>query len=65
MINVSEGWNEKQRNLNISLSKENTFNKGIKLLLEMHSLLHDKKVYSIQNETYYYKLWENLKEKTC
>jgi len=65
MINVSEGWNENQKNLNIYLSKQNTFEKGIKLLLEMHGLLHDKKVYNITNETYYYKLWENLKEETC
>jgi len=65
MINVSEGWNENQKNLNIYLSKQNTFEKGIKLLLEMHCLLHDKKVYNITKETYYYKLWENLKEETC
>jgi len=65
MINVSKGWNENQKNLNIYLSKQNTFEKGIKLLLEMHSLLHDKKVYNITKETYYYKLWENLKEDTC
>ena len=43
MINVSEGWNENQKNLSIYLSKQNTFEKGIKLLMEMHSLLHDKK----------------------
>jgi len=65
MINVSEGWNENQKNLNIYLSKQNTFEKGVKLLLEMHSLLHDKKVYNITKETYYHKLWENLKEETC
>ena len=65
MINVSEGWNENQKNLSIYLSKQNTFEKGIKLLMEMHGLLHDKKVYNITKETYNSKLWENLKEETC
>ena len=42
MINVSQGWNEKQKKLPLLLSKESTFTEGIELLLEMHSLLHDK-----------------------
>ncbi|MDR2718311.1 MAG: hypothetical protein LBB89_09650 [Treponema sp.] len=65
MINVSKGWNEKQKNLGIFLPNQKTFIKGINLLLEMHSLLHDKKVYKISSETFYDNLWENMKEETC
>jgi hypothetical protein len=47
------------------LSKEETFDDGIKLLLEMHGILHDKKVYKGKDETIYNILWDNLKEETC
>jgi uncharacterized protein YhaN len=65
MINVSKDWNEKQKNLAVFLPNHKTFNKGIKLLLEMHSLLHDKKVYKTTAETFYDNLWENMKDETC
>jgi hypothetical protein len=65
MINVSKTWNEKQKNLKVFLSDEKSFIKGKNLLLEMHSLLHDKKVYKITAETFYDNLWKNLKEETC
>jgi len=65
MINVSKGWNEKQKNLAVFLQNQKTFNKGINLLLEMHSLLHDKKVYKTSSETFYDNLWENMKDETC
>jgi hypothetical protein len=65
MINVSKGWNEKQKNLNVFLPNQKTFVKGIKLLLEMHCMLHDKKVYKSASETFYDDLWENMKEETC
>jgi hypothetical protein len=65
MINVSKGWNEKQKNLAVFLPNQKTFNKGINLLLEMHSLLHDKKVYKTSSETFYDNLWENMKDETC
>jgi len=65
VINVSKGWNEKQKDLNALLPNQETFAKGIDLLLEMHSLLHDKKVYKITTETFYDNLWENMKEETC
>ena len=62
---IPDDWTIKQKNLSVLLSKEKTFDNGIKLLLEMHSLLHDKKVYKNINDTIYDKLWENLEEKTC
>ena len=65
MINVSKGWNEKQKKLNILLPNQKTFEKGIFLLLEMHSLLHDKKVCKINSKTFYDDLWENMKDETC
>jgi len=65
MINVSRGWNEKQKNLSIFLQNQKTFKKGINLLLEMHSLLHDKKVCKINSKTFYDDLWENMKDETC
>jgi hypothetical protein len=60
-----KNWNAKQRNLKLFLSNQKTFIKGKKLLLEMHNLLHDKKVYKTNAETFYDNLWENLKEETC
>jgi len=65
MINVSIGWNQNQKKLNILLLNQETFDNGINLLLEMHSLLHDKKVSKITSETYYDNLWENMKDETC
>jgi len=65
MINVSKGWNESQKNLTILLPKQETFAKGINLLLEMHSLLHDKKATKTTSETFYDDLWENMKDETC
>jgi len=65
MINVSKGWNEKQKKLNVFLPNQSTFAKGINLLLEMHSLLHDKKLYKITTETFYDDLWEDIKDETC
>ena len=65
MINVSKGWNEKQKNLTVFLPNQKMFNKGINLLQEMHSLLHDRKVYKTAAETFYDNLWENMKEETC
>jgi hypothetical protein len=65
MIKVSEGWNENKKNLNIFLPNQKTFAKGIDLLLEMHSLLHDKRVYKITAETIYDDLWKNMKDETC
>ena len=65
MINVSKGWNESQKNLMLFLKNQKTFAKGINLLLEMHSLLHDKKVYKTSTETFYDNLWEDMKDETC
>jgi hypothetical protein len=42
---IPNDWTIKQNNLKIFLSKEQTFDDGIKLLLEMHGIFHDKKVY--------------------
>jgi hypothetical protein len=62
---IPDDWTAKQNNLKILLSKKETFEDGVKLLLEMHGLLHDKKVYNNSEETIYNRLWENLKEETC
>ena len=65
MINVSKNWNSKQANLKILLPVRETFAAGKDLLLEMHSLLHDKKVYKNSAETFYDNLWEDMEEDTC
>jgi len=65
MISVSKGWNESQKKLNVLLPNQETFTEGINLLLEMHSLLHDKKVYKTTSETFYGNLWDDLKDETC
>jgi hypothetical protein len=62
---IPNDWTIKQNNLKKLLSKEGTFDEGIKLLLDMHSILHDKKVYDSKENTIYNKLWENLKIETC
>jgi hypothetical protein len=62
---IPDDWTIKQNNLKIYLSKEQTFDQGINLLMEMHGLLHDKKVYKYTNDTIYDMLWNNLKEWTC
>jgi hypothetical protein len=62
---VHKIWGIKQRNLKVFLLDQKTFIKGKNLLLEMHSLLHDKKVYKLDVETFYDNLWDNLKEETC
>jgi hypothetical protein len=65
MMSITKTWNEKQKNLKALLPIEKTFNKGKELLLEMHSLVHDKKVYNTNSETFYDNLWDNLNEDTC
>jgi hypothetical protein len=62
---IPNDWTVKQNNLKIYLSKERTFDKGITLLAEMHSFLHDKKVSKNGNDTIYNLLWDKLKEETC
>jgi hypothetical protein len=52
---IPNDWTVKQNNLKILLSKEETFDDGIRLLMEMHGLLHDKKVYKNNDETLYNK----------
>jgi hypothetical protein len=65
MFKISKNWNDKQKNLKLFLSNQKTFIKGKDLLLEMHSLLHEKKVHKTNIETFYDNLWENLNEETC
>jgi hypothetical protein len=62
---IPNDWTIKQNNLKKLLSREETFDDGIKLLLDMHSILHDKKVYKSKEDTIYNRLWENLKSETC
>ena len=65
MIPVAKTWNEKQKSIKNMLLSQKAFDKGMGILLEMHSLLHIKKVYKTNAETFYDNLWENLKEDTC
>ena len=64
-MDAAKDWNNKQKNVRAFLSEQKTFAKGKSLLSEMHSLLHDKKVYNTDTETFYDSLWDNLKEDTC
>jgi hypothetical protein len=65
MLDVSKNWNYKQKNLKLFFSNQKTFINGKNLLLEMHNLLHEKRVYKTNIETFYDNLWENLNEETC
>jgi len=62
---IPSDWTIKQNNLKKLLSKEETFDDGIKLLLSMHSILHDKKINNNKEDTLYNILWKNLKNETC
>jgi hypothetical protein len=69
------GWNERQNMLKLFsenqkkwtllISKQETFVEGKNILLKNHCLVHDKKVYKINEKTIYDFLWENLKPETC
>ena len=69
------GWNERQNKLKLFsdnqkkwtslICQEETFVEGKNILLENHSLVHDKKVYKADYDTIYDLLWENLKLETC
>ena len=61
----TKDWNDKQKKLKVLLSDQKTFSKGKDLLLEMHGLLHDNKVYKTGVETVYDNVWENLRDETC
>jgi hypothetical protein len=47
------------------MPNQETFNEGRELLIEMHSLLHNRGVYESNIETIYDSLWKELKEETC
>jgi hypothetical protein len=54
---IPNDWSKKQNSLKILLSKEQTFNDGIELLLKMHGLLHDKKIYNLESFKKYTYKW--------
>jgi hypothetical protein len=68
-------WDERQNKLKLFsdnqkkwtslICKEETFIEGKNILLQNHCLVHDKKVYKINDNTIYDLLWENLKPETC
>jgi hypothetical protein len=62
---IPNDWSEKQNALKLLLSNEYTFDKGIKLLCDMHGQLHNGNVYGNVTETLYDNLWDNLKIETC
>lgn len=64
MKHIPNDWTKKQNDLKLLLSKKQTFNDGIQLAMEMHGLLHDKKVYKNTVKTIYDNLWDNLKNET-
>jgi hypothetical protein len=62
---IENDWTLKQNNLKKYLSKEQTFDEGIKLLVEMHGLLHDSGAGNNGTDTMYDSLWRGLKGETC
>ena len=58
-------FSDNQKKWKSLIKKEETFVEGKNVLLENHSLIHDKKVYSANDETIYDLLWEDLKLETC
>jgi hypothetical protein len=62
---IPNDWTINQNNIKKLLTKEETFNEGIQLLLNNHSKLHDQKVYKNKEITIYDTLWKDLKNETC
>jgi hypothetical protein len=62
-MTVTKDWNPKQKELNMLLSKENSFKEGISLCLTMHNELHDLK--KTHKQTIYQSLIENLLQETA
>ncbi|MCL2380291.1 MAG: hypothetical protein FWC64_01710 [Treponema sp.] len=58
-------FSDNQQKWTSLIGKKETFVEGKNILLENHSLVHEKKVYKTDNETIYDLLWENLKLETC
>jgi hypothetical protein len=65
VINTAKDWNDKQNKVRSLLFNKRNFIKGKNLLLEMHSLLHNRHIYESKIETFYDKLWKGLKVETC
>jgi hypothetical protein len=62
---TKETWYEKFVNIKENLSKEDSFEREKKHLLDIHALLHTKQVSKRSDDTYYDMLWEHLDESTC
>ena len=62
--NMLKLFSENQNKWISLISKKETFDEGKNILLKNHSLVHDRKVYKINEKTIYDLLLENLKPET-
>lgn len=65
MFSVVKDWNPKHSLLRSIIQKEDRFDEYIKLIYELHSMVHTCEVYSKGKETLEDDLWDGLDLKAC
>ena len=60
MIGVAKQWNPKQAQLKALIQKAADFDQGMKLVLELHSLVHTSEMSQQEVKTFEDELWETL-----
>lgn len=63
MISVAVQWNPKQAMLKSIIQKPDKFDEAIKLVLELHSMVHESEMCDIEIKTFEDELWDGLDEK--
>ena len=62
MFSVATDWNPKQANLKSIILKPEYFDEAITLSLELHSMVHDKQVSSVKDNTFADEVFESVSD---
>lgn len=65
MNSVVKDWNPKQALLRSIILKKDKFDESIKLIYELHSMVHASEVYNKEEKTIEDELWDGLDLKVC
>lgn len=65
MISIAKEWNPKQAELKNLINKKDKFEDAIKVLLELHSMVHSSELSGTEIITLEDELWDGLKESAC